>query len=248
MKTTGIVVLWRLLRMSNDKPQYNTARDILKVIAIIAMTADHASTFFLAEVTVIYAICQFFGNFTIVIMCFFIVRGLRHTRSVLNYALRLLVWAMISEVPFYLLFGMRLNILFTLLASLLIILLIDRKGWPLGIAALMLFFPLSWICDWSIIAPVFTVIYYVLQKRHIEKLSLLLIPASYFIFRNILYYETQVEYVVGTISIFLAALLVYLMMGKASENRKGRIPGIVFYAYYSVHLIIIWIINEAIIL
>ena len=38
------------------------------------------------------------------------------------------------------------------------------------------------------------------------------------------------------------------MMGKASENRKGRIPGIVFYAYYSVHLIIIWIINEAIIL
>ena len=30
--------------MSNDKPQYNTARDILKVIAIIAMTADHAST------------------------------------------------------------------------------------------------------------------------------------------------------------------------------------------------------------
>ena len=52
--------------MSNDKPQYNTARDILKVIEIIAMTADHASTFFLAEVTVIYAICQFFGNFTIV--------------------------------------------------------------------------------------------------------------------------------------------------------------------------------------
>ena len=99
------------------------------------------------------------------------------------------------------------------------------------------------ILDRSIIAPVFTVIYYVLQKRHIEKLSLLLIPASYFIFRNILYYETQVEYVVGTISIFLAALLVYLMMGKASENRKGRIPGIVFYAYYSVHLIIIWIIN-----
>ena len=159
-----------------------------------------------------------------------------------------LILPIMNQVSLGFLFGMRLNILFTLLASLLIILLIDRKGWPLGIAALMLFFPLSWICDWSIIAPVFTVIYYVLQKRHIEKLSLLLIPASYFIFRNILYYETQVEYVVGTISIFLAALLVYLMMGKASENRKGRIPGIVFYAYYSVHLIIIWIINEAIIL
>lgn len=232
--------------MSNDKPQYNTARDILKVIAIIAMTADHASTFFLAEVTVIYAICQFFGNFTIVIMCFFIVRGLRHTRSVLNYALRLLVWAMISEVPFYLLFGMRLNILFTLLASLLIILLIDRKGWPLGIAALMLFFPLSWICDWSIIAPVFTIIYYVLQKRQKENLSILLLPASYFILRMILYTETRIEYITGTLSIFLAALLVFAFKRKAEENGRGKIPGLVFYAYYPLHLSAIYLFNACV--
>ena len=155
---------------------------------------------------------------------------------------------MISEEVFYLIFRLKLNVLFTLLASILIYLPDRKDGRGYAIAALALFFTISLICDWSIIAPVFTVIYYVLQKRHIEKLSLLLIPASYFIFRNILYYETQVEYVVGTISIFLAALLVCLMMGKASENRKGRIPGIVFYAYYPVHLIIIWIINEAIIL
>ncbi len=201
------------------------------------MTADHASTFFLAEVTVIYVICQFFGNFTIVIMCFFIVRGLRHTRSVLNYALRLLVWAMISEVPFYLLFGMRLNILFTLLASLLIILLIDRKGWPLGIAALMLFFPLSWICDWSIIAPVFTVIYYVLYKMQKEILSLFLIPASYFIIRTILYTEILTEYVTGALSIFLAVLLVFVFRKKAEEHERGKIPGLVFYSYYPLHLV-----------
>ena len=114
--------------MSDTKPQYNTARGLLKIIAIIAMTVDHVSTAFLTEGTVLYNICQFFGNFTIVIMCFFIVQGLKHTRSVLNYSQRLLGWAMISEVPFYLLFGMRLNVMFTLLASLLIIFLLDRKG------------------------------------------------------------------------------------------------------------------------
>ena len=27
--------------MNTEKPQYNTARDCLKIIAIIAMTADH---------------------------------------------------------------------------------------------------------------------------------------------------------------------------------------------------------------
>lgn len=84
--------------MSDDKPPYNTARDLLKVIAIIAMTADHASTAFLDDRTAIYGLCQFFGNFTIVIMCFFVVQGLRHIRSVMKYALRLLTWAIISEL------------------------------------------------------------------------------------------------------------------------------------------------------
>lgn len=223
--------------MSNDKSQYNTARDVLKGIAIIAMTADHASTVFLAEGTFIYAIYQFFGNFTIVIMCFFIVQGLKHTRSVLNYALRLLIWAIIAEAPFYLLFGLQLNVLFTLLASLIIIYLSNRMGWLVGIAALALFFPLSLICDWSIIAPVFTVIYYVLYKRQKKILSLFLIPASYFILRTILYTETRTEYVTGTLAIFLVALLIFTFSKKADEKGRGRIPGLVFYAYYPLHLI-----------
>lgn len=223
--------------MSNDKSQYNTARDVLKGIAIIAMTADHASTAFLAEGTFIYAIYQFFGNFTIVIMCFFIVQGLKHTRSVLNYALRLLIWAIIAEAPFYLLFGLQLNVLFTLLASLIIIYLSNRMGWLVGIAALALFFPLSLICDWSIIAPVFTVIYYVLYKRQKKILSLFLIPASYFILRTILYTETRTEYVTGTLAIFLVALLIFTFSKKADEKGRGRIPGLVFYAYYPLHLI-----------
>ena len=223
--------------MSDDKPQYNTARDILKLIAIIAMTADHASTAFLAEGTPLYDICQFFGNFTIVITCFFIVQGHRHTRSVLNYVLRLLSWAMISEVPSYLLFGLQMNVLFTLLASLIIIYLADRKGWLVGIAALALFFPLSLICDWSIIAPVFSLIYYVLQKMQKDGLSLVLIPASYFILRTILYTETRTKYVTGTLAIFLAALLIFTFSKKADEKGRGRIPGLVFYAYYPLHLI-----------
>lgn len=225
--------------MSEDKSQYNTARDLLKVIAIIAMTADHASTVFLAEGTAIYAICQFFGNFTIVIMCFFIVQGLKHTRSVLNYALRLLVWAIISEFPFYLLFGLQLNVLFTLFASLIIIYLIDRMGWLVGLTALALFFPLSLICDWSIIAPVFATIYYILQKKQIEDLSFILIPASYLILRTILYAETQTEYVTGTISVFLAALLTFALRKRTEAVGKGRIPGFVFYAYYSLHFLVI---------
>ena len=222
--------------MSIDKPQYNTARDFLKILAIIAMTADHASTVFLNEGSDLYNICQFFGNFTIVIMCFFITQGLRYTRSVLKYGERLLLWAVISEIPFYLLFGLQLNVLFTLLASLTIIYLLDRKGFLTALTALTLFFPISLICDWSIIAPVFTIIFYTLQKKQKEQLTLILIPTSYFILRTILYAETQAEYITGTISIFLASTFVYALRNKAKEQGKGRIPGLVFYAYYPLHL------------
>ena len=227
---------------------WNWSRDLLKLVAITAMTADQVSTYLMEHGTIAYEICQFFGNFTIVIMSYFIVQGLKYTHSVRRYAIRMLIWAVISEAPFYLLFGLQLNVLFTLLASLIIIYLTDRKGWLAGIAALALFFPLSLICDWSIIAPVFTVIYYVLQKK--EKLSSILIPVSYsiltpvsyFILRMILYTETQAEYVIGTLSIFLASLLVFAFRRIVEENGRGKIPGLVFYAYYPLHLVTISII------
>ena len=225
--------------MNIDKPQYNTARDFLKILAIIAMTADHASTVFLNEGSDLYTICQFFGNFTIVIMSFFITQGLRYTRSVLKYAGRLLLWAVISEIPFYLLFGLQLNVLFTLFASLTIIYFLDRNGLLIALTALALFFPISLICDWSIIAPVFAIIFYTLQKKQKEQLSLILIPASYFILRTILYAETQTEYIAGTISIFLASAIIYVLRRKAEDQGKGRIPGLVFYAYYPLHLTVI---------
>ena len=194
--------------------------------------------------SVAYNICLFFGDCTIVIMCFFIVQGLRHTRSVLNYALRLLIWAIISEASFYLLFVLQLNVLFTLLGSLIIIYLINRMEWLVGIAALALFFPLSLICDWSIIAPVFTIIYYVLQKRQKENLSILLLPASYSILRKILYAETQTEYVTGTISVFLATLLTFALRKKTEAIGKGRIPEFAFHAYYSLHFLVIGLLNK----
>ena len=227
--------------MNIDKPQYNTARDFLKILAIIAMTADHASTVFLNEGSDLYTICQFFGNFTIVIMSFFITQGLRYTRSVLKYAGRLLLWAVISEIPFYLLFGLQLNVLFTLFASLTIIYFLDKNGLLIALTALVLFFPISLICDWSIIAPVFAIIFYTLQKKQKEQLSLILIPASYFILRTILYDETQAEYIdiAGTISVFLASAVIFVLRNNAEEQRKSRIPGLVFYAYYPLHLTVI---------
>ena len=129
-------------------------------------------------------------------------------------------------------FGLQLNVLFTLFASIIIIYLLDRNGLLLVLAALTLFFPISLICDWSIIASAFIIIFYILQKKQKDNLSLILTPAFYFILRTILYAESQAEYIAGTISIFLVSAVIFVFRIKTEEQGKGRIPGLVFYAYY----------------
>lgn len=126
-----------------------------------------------------------------------------------------------------------------MLSSLTIIYLLDRNRLLIALTALALLFPLSLICDWSIIAPVFTIIFYVLQKKRIEKLSLIMIPASFFILRTILYSETQAEYIPGTISVFLASVVVFALRIRAEKQGKNKIIGLVFYAYYPLHLSVI---------
>ena len=76
-----------------------------------------------------------------------------------------------------------------------------------------------------------------------ENLSLFLIPASCFILRAILYTETLTEYVTGTFSIFLATLSVFKFRKKAEIAGKGKIPGLVFYAYYPLHILVLLALN-----
>ena len=95
-----------------------------------------------------------------------------------------------------------------------IIYFLDRNGLLIALTALVLFFSISLICDWSIIAPVSVIIFYIFQKKRKEQLSLILIPASYFILRTILYDETEAEYIRGAISVFLASATIFTLRTK----------------------------------
>lgn len=104
----------RDMNQSNSKAEYGLNRGNLKMIALFCMATDHfslsifesllkrleADTLLYGSVTVANIFLRLIGRLAFPIFCFFIVEGLIYTRNIYIYALRLLLLAVISEVPF----------------------------------------------------------------------------------------------------------------------------------------------------
>lgn len=128
----------------------NITGSTLKIIAIVTMLIDNIgaivlnrmlSTRGLEEITednvahffetngdlfLIFIITRMIGRLAFPIFAFLLIEGFVHTRSVLKYALRLLAFAIVSEIPFDLAFEGKFfylqyqNVFFTLLIGLLV--------------------------------------------------------------------------------------------------------------------------------
>ena len=107
---------------------------VLKMIAFAIMLIDHTASIllqlyqpamntylsFFGKSYSIYRICRNVGRLAFPIFCFLLVEGFVHTKSRIRYARNLLLFALISEIPWNLGFGRNLhyakqNVYFTLL-------------------------------------------------------------------------------------------------------------------------------------
>ena len=107
------------------------------------------------------------GGLTFPIMAFFVVEGYRHTSNLKKYVLRLLIFALIAQIPYVLAFrAFRLNILFTILLGLMIITLYDRMK-SRGLYWVIFSFSLlvSFFFDWAIIGPLMIFMYHIIKKE-----------------------------------------------------------------------------------
>ena len=137
------------------------SRDAVKYLAILAMTFNHIAFALLEPGTVIREVFRDIGSFTAITMCWFLVEGYHLTRDKKAYAKRLLLFAVLSEAPYYLALGQKqLDVLFTLLICFGILRVLEREhDLTLRPVKITLLIALSLVCDWALYLPAETLLF-----------------------------------------------------------------------------------------
>ena len=124
-----------------EKAKFEITGNGLKLIAIITMIIDHADyglyhTYGLANNCLNWELYRFFrilGRMAFPIYCFLLVEGFFHTHDRKKYGIRLLLLALISELPFdWALYGSlfywkKTNVVFTLLIGFILIWVLEES-------------------------------------------------------------------------------------------------------------------------
>ncbi|MBQ3602213.1 MAG: conjugal transfer protein TraX [Clostridia bacterium] len=230
---------------------------MLRTIAVVLMLSDH-----------IWATVMSFGNWmtyigrmAFPIFAFQIAEGFVHTSNFKKYALRLLGFAVITEIPFNLFYSSRWfnpyhqNVLFTLLLGLLAISVIDKarkkltvKTVALSVLWLLLICVVSVLgfVDYGFTGMITVVMFYLLRDFPFAWLAQLVAM----VLINIVFFEGQVVPVeifgkmfeIPTQGYAVFALIPIWLYG----GRKGRSSKIMqygFYAFYPVHMLILYLIK-----
>lgn len=228
------------------------SRDSIKYIAMLAMLLNHIGHIFLeAPLSTVFIDI---GYFTAITMCCFLVEGYRYTRSPKRYALRLLIFALLSQIPYSLAFtkGRILefdgcNVLFNLLLCFIMIhVFCTYNNTEIRLCTVFILTGLSSFCDWSVLAPVFTLLFlWAGQERKRQKEAWLYAVLAFGFFEIL--GKTGTEPFWRNLMLTLGAMagpaaagccILFAYNGKRIK-RFRRFSQWFFYLFYPVHLLIL---------
>lgn len=238
------------------------SRDLIKYIAIITMLCNHIAHVCLTEETVLYEIFVNIGYFTAVPMCFFLAEGVSYTRSVKAYGRRLLIFAILSQIPFVMCFGEAkewyqtpLNMLFTLFLCFLMLLALEHEAFAVEKKQKFVWCCVlaSCICDWAVTAPMCTYWFWEakgdkrLQGKGFFMAALLQGVMNFFSRWGTYSLLKNLCLTLGNMIPILAAGAVIVCFYNGKRMKKGKkVSQYFFYWFYPVHLLILGMIRISI--
>ncbi len=201
----------------------------LKIIAVLTMLIDHIGmVLYPGELWL-----RVIGRISFPIFCFLLTEGYIYTSSKKKYALRLAVFAVLSEIPFDLarngvLFNWKnQNVFITLLLGLLLIWAYDyffytNRFLLLGIYIVIMVAAYFSKCDYNAAGVLFIFLFYVFRKK--KPLQYLSFSAVDIVcFENIQYFA------------ILALIPIYLY----NEEKGKKLGKWFFYPFYAVHFLVL---------
>ncbi len=236
----------------------------LRIIASVSMLLDHIG--FCLDITPL----RWIGRLAFPLYVFLLVNGFRHTKSPLRYALRLALFAVLSQIPFSLmcfdkLLHPNLNVMVTLLLALLCIwsgeLLRKNKRtrWFCPAPALLMFcvYYFGYISsDYGAKGILLATVFWLFDGKELWKKLCVSIGAFFALFYDIvLQYAYRI--IKGILPLSLPSkwqqvqlfALLALPLILLYNNKPGKLPQnplarksiqIGFYAFYPVHMLLLW--------
>jgi len=230
---------------------------LLKLIAVIAMTIDHVG-YFVTIKHPEFIWMRVIGRITMPIMSFFIVQGYVHTKNFKKYLLRMGIFAVISHFAYNLCFGEGSGVMTTFFIALICIYCADKTKDRVNGMLQPLFFIVGGLlaefltADWGLTGLLIIMVFWF--GRDNKKVAFSgIFGVVLFTFLSEFLNAASSGYTINFDTFFVAfiqsaiLLAVPLLLtynGKRGLNDKFKnFNKWLFYAYYPLHLIIIYIYN-----
>lgn len=205
----------------------------LKIIALVTMIIDHVGAVFFPNILWL----RYIGRLAMPIYAFMLVQGYNHTRNFTRYAIRIAVFAVLSEFPYdflfrnvWLEFGKQ-NVLFTFLCALLVMKALDASAKSRNIFLFIIAVSLIWLphflkFDYGMYGTLMVLSFFLFQKyRGIDAIAFSALTYGKYTYDG---NETQLWAIAASIPILLY------------NGKRGPVSmKYFFYIAYPAHLLVL---------
>ncbi|KUK73009.1 MAG: TraX family protein [Clostridiales bacterium 38_11] len=225
--------------MGRENNVLHRRSDYLKIIAMVTMAMDHIAFYFLPYSSTSYIIMRMIGRIAFPIFAYFIAMGYKDTSDLNRYILRMGIFALAAQIPFYFFVHkvFYLNVMFTFTLALIMLKLFDKKNY--------LWFALIFLADflkmdYGAYGLIIILIFHVFSEEKIKIYVYLLILTFVYSSLNVM------QYGAFSIRLYTQVLCVMALPLIYRDFPALRINKYISYLFYPVHIGIIVLIGNLI--